>query len=434
MPEPDAQHGLRSIVSGRKYVDLVDGGTVLLGVDAEGHYRAKLMSELIPSGPRLARVGNTPQWRRIEPDNISTVDSELIVTRRQLPLDEATGPAKRPRMTDGMIDGQPVPGAGAVPWSDWGIAPPQASPTDVTIAGIRYKTVPRSETAAEPIVYIKHPAHVNYDFDLLQRTLSLDPANQPRGAIQVPPDQHWEIDPTRPFEVALTDYVATYFPELTEVSMLNVAREQFALANGCRFATGTGLTTLRQVFNDWKTTNNTPRPELADPLLMLPITPTSPGQGTNRILALPALSDPAPLRRLEFDPHKFQDTWDYFTLTQSAIDAKRFMKDLLERNGYAVFTPTSAPTYPALVFLRNGHDFVFYMSLYRARGNKIHVPSTDVRILTPDRMLQQIGQPAMQAVERAHKVNKLIWLRGGSHVSAQQPNSVFIVRTDAPAS
>lgn len=311
--------------------------------------------------------------------------------------------------------------------------PDRLSPEDLTIAGVRYKTVLRGDAANDPIVYIKNPAHLIYDFDLIQRTLSLDPAKQPRGAIQVPPDQHWVIDPTLPFERSLTGYVATYFPELTDISVLNVARNQFSLANGSSIATGIGLTTLRQVFNDWKTTNITPRPELADPLLMLAITPTTPGQGNTRIVSLPGLSDPSPLNQLEFDSRKFQDKWDYFMLTQSASDFKRFMASLLERNGYVVFKPTSAQSYPALVFRRAGHDFVFYMSLHRVRGDNIQVSAASDRIFTPDRLLQQIGRPAMQAVENAQSANKLIWLRGGSHVSARQPDTVFIVRTDAPS-
>lgn len=431
LPDPDPLTGFRSIVSGRKYVDLVDGGTVLLGHDAEGYFRAKQVTELVPSGPRLKRVADTLKWRSSETDSIRNDDSELIVTRRRHPDDEPqeSAPSKRPR----VVDDESIPDANAEPWAHWGVTSGQASAEDVTIAGIRYKTVLRGNAQDDPIVYIQNPEHPIYDFDLMQRTLRQDPAGQPRGAIQVPPHLHWEIDPKRPFEKSLTDYASTYFPELTETALLNVGREQFSLANGAAIATGNGLTTLRQVFNDWKTGNPAPRPELADPLLMLPITPTTPGNGTTRMLALPALSDPAPLRRLEFDPRKFQDQWDYFMLSQSSADFKRFMKNLLERNSYVVFTPTSAPSYPILVFMSRQHDFVFFMSLHRVRGDNIHLPAASDRMLSPERLLQQIGKPALQAVERARSANRLIWLRGGSHVSAGQPDGVFIVRIAAPS-
>jgi hypothetical protein len=453
LPEPDPQTGWRSIVSGRKYVDLLEGGTVLLGTDAEGHFRAKSMTELMPSGPRLERVAGTPKWRKLQPASSVRDDSELIISRHRLPDDEPSppGPSKRPRVDEqessaqaedpaapgrsGVGDSAPpphtrLPGSAAEPWMNWGIAAHHASPEDVTIGGVLYSTVPRGALPDDPIVYIKNPAHLVYDFDLLQSTLRRDLDQQPRGAIKVPPSQRWEIDPNLPFDKAFTDQVATYFPELTDISLLNVAREQFRRANGSDNATGVGLTTLRQVFNDWTTSRPTPRPELTDPLLMLPITPMSASQGNARKLELPVLSDPAPLQRLEFAAHKFREQWHYFLTTQTGVELKRFMANLLKRNGYIVFDPTNATSYPALVFRRAGHDFVFYMSLHRVRGKNIHVPSASDPGLAPGRLLERIGHPAMQAVENAKAAGKLIWLKGGSQVAVGQPDAAFIVRID----
>ncbi|MHC8366247.1 hypothetical protein ACYZT9_10285 [Pseudomonas sp. ZT5P21] len=424
LPAPDPETGIRSISSGRQYVDLVDGGTVPLGNDSEGHYRAKQMTELEPAGPRLERVAGTPTWRRVDRNSVSMADSELIVSRvRQGDGQEEAGPSKRPRPMDSSSE----------PWKDWGLSPQHASPDDVTIDGVRYKTLPRSDTPNHPVVYIKNPAHLVYDFDLMQVTLKRDINQQPRGAIQIPPTHHWEIDPNLPFGGPFTDYVATYFPELTADSLLNVARKQFSLANGSDIATGAGLTTLRQVFNDWKTRGNTPRPELIDPLLMLPVVPMSPGKGTARVLELPVLSDQAPLQRLTFDPRKFYADWDYFAnSTQYGGDIKRFMASLLTRNGYTVFEPTTAQSYPTLIFQRTEHDFVFYMSLHRVHGKKIHIPSTSDQGFAPHRLLELIGVPAMRAVASAEAANKLIWLKGGSHISTDRPDSVFIVRSEDP--
>ncbi|MCW8278389.1 hypothetical protein IMF27_24790 [Pseudomonas sp. PCH199] len=123
---------------------------------------------------------------------------------------------------------------------------------------------------------------------------------------------------------------------------------------------------------------------MADPLLMLPIVPMSPGKGTARVLELPVLADHAPLQRLTFDPRKFREEWQYFTTTQYAGDIKRFMASLLTRHGYTVFEPTIAQSYPALVFQRTGHDFVFYMTLHRVHGKKFisHRPAIRVSPLT----------------------------------------------------
>lgn len=435
LPDPDTVTGIRSIVSGRLYVDLLDGGTVPVGNDADGHFRAKQMSELVPSGPQLERVEGTLKWRPAQSDHSGTGDSELIVTRRRLQGDEQeeAGPAKRPRMTDEEHPAGNAPRLSETePWKNWGIDPQHASSEDITIEGVRYKTVPHGNAPSHPVVYIKNPAHLIYDFDLLQGTLRRDIEQQPRGAIQVPPTHHWEVDPNLPFDKALTDYVATYFPLLSEISLLNVARKQFYLANGSDSATSAGLTTLRQVFNDWKSLNTTPRPALADPLLLLPVTPMVAGAGNSRMVELPLLPAQMPLQRLEFDPRKFREEWRYFTTTQYAGDLKRFMADLLTRNGYVVFEPTTAQSYPALVFRRPGHDFVFYMTLHRVLGKKIHIPPTSDQGFSPFRLPELIGLPAMRAVQDAETANKLIWLKGGSQISIDRPDSVFIVRSDDP--
>ncbi|HWT69118.1 MAG TPA: hypothetical protein VN214_08410 [Pseudomonas sp.] len=406
LPEPHPETGIRTINSRRRFVDLVEGGTVQLGIDDQGHFRATQMSELLPSGPRIERVGHSSKWRRMHPESRGSEDSELIITR--------------------------PPHSSSEPWADWGISAQHASPHDIKIEGVHYKTLPRGDAPFHPIVYIKNPAHMVYDFDLLHSTLRQTPEQQPRGAIQVPPTDHWQVDPKLPFDLPLTDYVATYFPELSETSLLNVAKKQFVLANGSDTATNAGLTTLRQVFNDWKSSGITPQPELADPLLMLTVSPITKRSAGSRMVELPLLSEQMPLQQLVFDPKKFRTEWQYFTTAQSAVDIKRFMFDLLTRNGYTVFKPTSAQSHPALVFQRTGHDFVFYMTLHRVHGQKIHLlPSSD-QGFAPDRALDLLGMPALRAVRNAEAANKLIWLKGGSQFSADRPDSVFIVRTDDP--
>ncbi|WP_160107623.1 hypothetical protein [Pseudomonas izuensis] len=443
LPDPDPATGLRSIVVGRQYVDLVEGGTVAVANDAQGYFRAKQMSELVPSGPRLERVEGMLKWHQVRPDNSGMGDSELIVTINRLPGDgqEEAGPSKRPRRTEEEYPAEDAASSvsriseadtSSEPWNNWGIAPQHASPEDITIAGVIYKTVPRGESPDHPIVYIKNPTHLIYDFDLLQATLRREPEQQPRGTIQIPPTNHWEVDPHLPFDRALTAYVAAYFPELSESSLLNVASKQFYLANGSDVATSAGLTTLRQVFNDWRSLNIAPRPELADPLLMLPVSPMTAGEGMSRVMELPLQSDQARLQRLEFDPHKFRTEWQHFTKTQYAVDLKRFMASLLTRNGYAVFDPTIADSYPMLVFGRIGHDFVFCMTLHRVLGKKIHIPPSHDQGFSLDRLPELIGLPAMQAVQGAQAANKLIWLKGGSQVSRDRPDSIFIVRSNDP--
>ncbi len=61
LPEADAQ-GFRTL-KGRPYVDVPDGGIVQIGIDPlTGLYRARLHSELTPSGPVLVRDADSALW------------------------------------------------------------------------------------------------------------------------------------------------------------------------------------------------------------------------------------------------------------------------------------------------------------------------------------------------------------------------------------
>ncbi|MBN3863973.1 hypothetical protein HCU66_17180 [Pseudomonas frederiksbergensis] len=456
LPEPDAQSGIRPAGSMRLYVDLVDGGTVLIGNDAQNQYRARLSNELRPSGPRLEQVTGTLKWRPILSGSVMEGGtSELIITRRRLPEEEQQAVlAKRGRAADEetpQIDADEGTSAGTNrtasesrapqvpaidllldPWKTWGVAREHTSPDNITIEGIHYKLVPRGTAPNEPIVYIKNPTHMIYDYASLDRILKTDFLQQPRGVIRVPPALHWEVDPNLPFQRPLTEYVASHFPELTDASRFNVAKKQFILANGSDMATGTGLTLLRQTFNDWKTGNSTPRPELADPLLMLQTLPTSAAAGKTRTLVLPVPNTEGSMQRLDFDPQRFQPEWRYFISTQSATDLKLFMANLLTRNGYTVFEPSPLNAYPTLVFRRTGHDLLFVLSLYRIRGRKIHQPLDLDPGRSHARLTDHVGKQAMQAVQAAHAANKVVWLKGGSQIAIAYPDTVFIIRDDQP--
>lgn len=406
LPSPDVQSGFR--LAGRyTYVDLVEGGTVLIGSDAQNQLRARSSNERSATGPLLERIEGTTQWRPTRSRAHAGADvSELVITRQRMERDPL----------EALLD----------PWKGWGIDAQHASADDISIGGIQYKVLPRG-AASDPIAYIKNPSHMVYNFDLLDHTLRTDLLQQPRGAIRVPPANHWEVDPTLPFEGPLTSYVTRYFPELTAASLEKVALHQFLLANGSETATGSGLTLLRQTFNDWRVGNPHPRPQLADPLLMLPILPTS-GGGIVRITELPAAASDGPLQRLDFEPMLFRQEWQYAQATQTAVDLKRFMAALLTRNGYAVFDPSLSNSYPALVFQRTGHDYVYFISLHRVRGRKINQTLNVDSNSSNLRLHIQVGARAAQAAIQAHAENRLIWLRGGSQVLASAADTIFIIR------
>ena len=431
LSEPDATTGIRTFRT-RTYVDLTEGGTVLLGRDAEQNYRARLSTELIASGPRLEQVEGSLLWRLAHRAEPVAADSTLTITRRRLAEDEPSEVIEPKRQHTSPAQSEATLESAPAFVKNWGIEPRFTVPDFLTIDGVHYKVVTRADAREYPITYIQQPSHSPYDFDVLEATLRHTPDEQPRSAIRVPPDNHWQIDARLPFDKPLTAYVREAFPEVTTVTLENIARKQFTLANSSSFADAAGLTALRQIFSSWKDGTPSPHPEWSDPLLMLPVLRAASGSvsSTARSLDLPPSSSRMSLDRLDFDPQRFTQQWDYFVMTYSPLDLKRFMANLMTRNGYAVFEPNSFNSFPALVFRRTGHDYVFFMSLHRTRIPKISLPAHTNPNTTGISLETQVGEHAANAVREAHQNNKLIWLKGGSQIRPNYPDTVFIVRDD----
>ncbi|NWC10513.1 hypothetical protein HX776_17030 [Pseudomonas agarici] len=92
LPPPNKQ-GLR-ITKKRRYVDLEDGGTVMVVYDAQlDTYRAKRSDELLPSGPALYRIGTSTTWGLMP-----------MASRVDLPT-ASQPPLKRPRQAESPADG-----------------------------------------------------------------------------------------------------------------------------------------------------------------------------------------------------------------------------------------------------------------------------------------------------------------------------------------
>ncbi|HEX4546932.1 hypothetical protein [Pseudomonas sp.] len=424
LPPPDALSGFRKLGTQRHFVDLQEGGTVLLGIDPENHYRAKLHSDFRPSGPRVERVEGTLFWR-VKPTDESPggSDSRLTIKRVREAHDDSA------EVIDPKRTSTSTSSDGTDPWKQWQASPQQPSLETIEIDGTRFLLLPRGTEPDHPIVYIKNPEHRVYDFDYMERILDTDLMQQPRGAIRIPPANQWEVDPNPPFQHPLKQYITTYFPQMSKTSTNKVARHQFFLANDGEMATGVGLTRLRQTFNDWKSGNSAPRPTLADPLLMLPILPTSSTiAGLVRTLDLPDTSPEGPLQRLDFDQTSRE--WDYFKTTQSGFDLKWLMAEILNRQGYDVFPPAPSTAFPALVFRRKNHSFVFFISLHRVRGRTIHQRLYSGPDADDARLNTQVGYSALQEILQAHAEKRLVCLKGGSQILASQPDSIFIVRED----
>jgi hypothetical protein len=430
LSEPDPTSGIRTFKT-RTYVELSEGGTVLLGRDADQNYRGRLGTELIASGPRLEQVEGSLLWRLAHRAETDAADSTLTITRRRVAEDEPSEVVEPKRQHTTSPPSEPAVESPPAFDKNWGIEPRLTVPDFITVDGVHYKLVTRVDAREYPIAYVQQPSHSSYDFDVLEATLRHTPDEQPRSAIRVPPDNHWQIDARLPFDKPLTGYVREAFPEVSMVTLENIARKQFTLANSSPFADAAGLTALRQIFNGWKNGTPSPHPEWSDPLLMLPMLRTASGtSSTSRSLDLPNPTARMSLDRLDFDPERFPQQWAYFASTYSPMDLKRFMANLLARNGYDVFEPNSLNSFPALVLRRTGHDYVFFMSLHRTRIPKISLPAHTHPNTTGVSLETQVGEHAANVVRGAHQNNKLIWLKGGSQIRPNYPETVFIVRDD----
>ncbi|NWA28005.1 hypothetical protein HX866_24235 [Pseudomonas gingeri] len=107
---PANPQGFR-IIKKRSYVDLEEGGTVMVVYDAQLEaYRAKRSHELLPSGPALYRIDNGTLWGR-NPGTSS----------------EGPPPAKQPRLLD-----DPTPDATPKPTDEpLRVTPPAATPGQI---------------------------------------------------------------------------------------------------------------------------------------------------------------------------------------------------------------------------------------------------------------------------------------------------------------
>jgi len=365
LPPANPNTGIRVHGTQRHFVDLQEGGTVLLGIDLDDNFRARLNSELAPSGPILEKVEGTLTWR-VKPDGEPEAAgaSRLTIKRPGDPIDEgaaATAPKRPATSSDADQD---------TPWKKWALSPSRIAINTIEINGSRFATVPYGSDPDHRIAYIRNPEHFSYDFEFMENTLIHDPQQKPRGVIREKPDGEWLVDHRLTFERPLERYVTTFFPQLSETSLRAVAKHQFMLANDGETATGIGLTRLRQTFSDWNRGSSSPDPRLVDPLLMLPTIATS-ASGTEaiRTLTLPSRTAQGPLQRLDFD--LTGQEWAHLKATSTGTHLKQFMKNLLERQGYEVFPPTESNIHPALIFRRKNHSFVFFLNLSRVEGTTI---------------------------------------------------------------
>ena len=158
---------------------------------------------------------------------------------------------------------------------------------------------------------------------------------------------------------------------------------------------------------------------------MLPTIPRKLGNGW--LTLLPEASS-ATLRRLDFDPNRFPEQWNTFVNDPSNLNLKQLVSDVLVRNGYEVFPLSNEHQGPTLVFTRPNHDWVFFLKLGRVNGDAIKQITPSGAELSDPHLSLRIGEAARDRLRTAYDQNKVMWLLGGTQVTAAGYESVFLIR------
>lgn len=418
--------GLRHGKHQRVYAEIENEGVTLVRRGANGQYRAASHNELNASGPVLERIAGTDFWRK---KNTATTNEQPGPSTRKRPrLDEDTD---NPSGTESLAAHLRAQQASALDlssalWRNWGTSAKPLSGETVEIDGLHYRIVPHGSPQSTGVAYLEHPQFSPSRYAEFEQMLHADPSLQPTWAVRK--NDKWQVvESPRPFDKSLTGYVAVTFRDFSDTSLSNVARTVFNRANNADVINAFGLMVMHQTFRNWAspTRARAPRPELADPLLMLPTLPRTMNNGW---FALPPPESAGALRRLDFAPQHFQTEWNNYSGDPSDYNLKRLVGSVLVRNGYDVFPLTNEHRGPTLVFTRANHDAVFFLKLGRVEGDAVRqiTPSGDE--LTDPHLASRIGEPARAALRTAYDQNKVIWLLGGTQKTALGWESVFIIR------
>ncbi|HEF4761718.1 TPA: hypothetical protein SAN82_004176 [Pseudomonas putida] len=439
-------NGLRYGKRNSMYAEIENEGITLVRHRDDGEYQASSANELNASGPLLERIAGTVYWRRKNTAEIPhAVDPQPARS-----TDEQPGPSTRERSHPdsrplNLIETNPILAemlARPIPhpatssdtpldlsvglWKNWGRSTRPESGESVEINGLHYRIVPHGSPERTGVVFLEHPRYSPSRYEAFEQVLHDDPSLQPRWGVRK--DGQWTVlENPLPFDRSLTAYVARTFKDFSDESLNTTARTLFNRANDSEVINAYGLLVLRQTFYNWAGVRNAtiPRPEFADPLLMLPVINRT-IRNASRLLILP--DSAGTLRRLDFTPDRFPTEWNDFVVDPSGYNFKQLMRNVLERNGYDVFPLTNGHLGPTLVFTRPNHDSLFFLKLGHANGDAISDITPPGNELSDPHLAARIGEPAHTALRTAYDQNKVVWLVGGIQTTASGGQKVFIIR------
>ncbi|MGY2342131.1 hypothetical protein ACW9HW_23155 [Pseudomonas sp. SDO5532_S415] len=433
LPAP-GDDGLRYGQLRSKYAEIENEGVTLVRLRDDGEYQASSASELTPTGPLLERIAGTAYWRRKNTDNPDRPAGP--------PPDEQPGPStrSRPRPAEGggnIIEANPMLAeliarpiapldlsVGLL--QNWGKTTQPQSVESLEINGLHYRIVPEGRPEDYGVAFVEHPRFTPSSFEKFEQMLQEDPSLQPRWAIRR--HDQWEaLERPFPFDNTLTGYVAGTFRDFSDATLNSVARTLFNRANHSEVINGEGLLVVKQTLRNWADPLGPPSPrrELSDPLLMLPILNRS--TRSNRDMVVLPESTGA-LQRVDFAPDRFPREWHRFTAQPDNYNLKEFMASVLARNGYDVFPVTRGHEEPTLVFTRSSHDSVFFLKLGNVTGDAIRYSERPGNELSNPQLATRIGELARAKLLTAFNQDKVVWLAGGIQTTPSGGQSVFIIR------
>ncbi|MHC8391120.1 hypothetical protein ACYZTM_24445 [Pseudomonas sp. MDT2-39-1] len=442
LSKPDTD-GIRYDKLNRTYVDLADGGTVMIRKNAGGDYQATSAIELIPSGPVLESIEGMTLWQRKAPITAALGESPQMAGHQLLPdaEDAGPGPSKRPRQDENVDAYHAEAGANhnastlnrnPYLWASWGKTTKPESVESVQIGQLHYHIVPKGPLADRlPIVFLQHPEFAPSRFEVFERMLHEAPSLQPVATSHHAGTNTRKVDgAVRLFEKTLTHHVADAFKGFTEPTSRAVAKRLFELSSGSEEINGGGLASMMQTFRYWEGKSTIGVKGLGDPLDILPV--ASGSDGPRRIVPLHSPESVVHLQQLNFKPESAPAWRDYTERPTEPGQLPLLLASILGRSNYKVFLPANVDNVklppPTLVFNRPNHNKVYFLKLGRVETNAIEITPPRAPELADPMLSARIGVEAHQLLLAADARGDVVWLIGGvQHLPAGSP-SVFIIK------
>jgi hypothetical protein len=422
LTRPDS-NGIRFDKLKRTYVDLADGGTVLIRKNTQGDYQASSTSESTPSGPVLESIEGMTLWQRKSP-----------VAEWPASDQAGPGPNQRPRLeqdADGGDDGIDADVSRRNPylWASWGKTSQPVSGESIQIGQLFYRIVPKGAlTGQVPLVFLQHPDFAPGRFEPFERMLQEAPSLQPVIALRSRPQV--VSSSIRPFAKPLTHHVGDVFKRFTQNTSRAVAKRLFEASGSLRDIDGTGLARMMQTFRHWEGKTRVAVNKFGDPLDMLPVAAGS--TGTRRIVPLHAADSPMPLQQLNLKPESSPVWHLYKDRLDEPGHLSLLVATLLSESSYTVFLPANAEHLkilpPMLLFKRNNHDKVYFLKLGYIDTDAIEIHPPSVPELADPMLHRRMSTEGHQALLAADVHGDVVWLIGGvQHLPGADP-SIFIIK------